>query len=290
VAGVFPAACIVETESGDLITLVMASTGNLPGGIVIDAPRGFAFDAINLGAAVAARGGLLRFAPGDLVIDLRPAHPWRSNLGALGLDLARESSRRAWRATADLLAADERAAPFIGFAGESIDALASAACVFDGGAAHDAVARLVGLGAGTTPAGDDFLVGLLGGLWASAGSDPSRRAFATRGGEAIAASVDRTSHASRTYLLAAAVGEVSERLTDLIAALASASQEATVAATRAALAVGHSSGACGVLGLLIGTGAWDAPSPVATLIEVAATSEPYPPGSDVARASAPLLG
>jgi len=303
VVGVFPAACVIESEDGNLVALVTAETGNLPGGIVVESPPtltlplkgggddmerersspspqrggGPGWGGISVGRQAVTVGGLLRFESGDLVIDIRPARPWRSDLDALGLNLGRESPQHAWRAAANLLATDGRAATFTRLAGSPIESLAEAVARFDYDSASATVRSLVGLGEGTTPAGDDFLVGFLGGLWASAATDPTRQGFAQQIGECAAVSADRTHRASRIYLMAAAVGEVSERLTRLVAAIASDSVVPTADAARASLDVGHSSGACGVLGLLHGSCAWDAPSLARSLREGTVTPEPLPP-------------
>jgi hypothetical protein len=63
---------------------------------------------------------------------------------------------------------------------------------------------------------------------------------------------------SRLYLEAAAQGQISERLYALATCIATGAGEETVTfAAEAALNVGHSSGACGILGLLIGCAAWE---------------------------------
>jgi len=122
------------------------------------------------------------------------------------------------------------------------------------------MSRLIGLGPGSTPAGDDYLVGHLAGLWSCAGASGARRSFVADLGEGLRKSALRTNRVSRVYLEAAAAGEVSERLGDLAARVAQGADAASVcAATDAALAVGHSSGACGVLGLLLGCAAWAPP-------------------------------
>jgi hypothetical protein len=116
---------------------------------------------------------------------------------------------------------------------------------------------LVGLGDGLTPEGDDYLIGYFAGLWACGGADRSRVNFvlALSGWlKRIALCAGKT---SRVYLEAAADGEVSERLFDLANSVAGGSDSAAVnRAAAAALAVGHSSGACGVCGFLQACACW----------------------------------
>ena len=266
VAGVFPHACVIRCDDGATLTLVPREAGSLPGGIVVDAPNGFSFAAIVNDVRADARAGILRFAGFELSVDLRHAKAWRSRLDAIGLDLTRVDSCAAWDGAAAVLAADGRAGIFAHQAVPSILALP---------ATTSAASTLIGLGQGSTPDGDDFLVGYLGALRAVA-RDGGRRALLAALGQTIADAAHRTVWISRTYLAAAGVGEVSERLTGVIAALASGSSAETGRAARAVLAVGHSSGACGLLGVLAGAVAWDAPERAAGLLKAVVTPEPIP--------------
>src|SRR5262249_57250516 len=87
--------------------------------------------------------------------------------------------------------------------------------------------------------------------WCSASADAARRAFLVELGAAIAAA-GRTNAISRSYLSAASTGEVSERLAGVAQCIANGAAPAALdAAVGAALAVGASSGADGLLGFLI---------------------------------------
>ena len=252
VAAAHDRACVIATEDGLWLTLACARLGALPGAITLATPAGFAFRPLLAeGAAAAARGGVLRVAGSvlALAVDLRGARPWRSNLEALRLDLARPPCRAAWHEAATILAEDGRAAALLSVGGAAIDALDAATRGGDAGAARQAVCRLIGLGAGRTPDGDDFLVGYLAGLRAAGAGAPIVAAVCAH----VAALAARTGDLSRHYLRAAAAGEVGERLHDVAAAIAAAGPLAP--AMRAALALGHGSGAAGVLGLLHGAAA-----------------------------------
>jgi hypothetical protein len=75
-------------------------------------------------------------------------------------------------------------------------------------------------------------------------------------------SAPATSAISRVYLEAAFDGEVSERLFDLAYAVARGSDDAALRRAAAnALAVGHSSGACGLLGFLQACACWSGAAP-----------------------------
>lgn len=269
VTAAFERACAIEGRDGRLVTLAAETFGNMPGAILVALPAGFRFvDRAARGTPVHLRGGVLRFAAHDLSVDLRPARIWTSGIAGLGLDMTGDAVERAWRAAAAMLARDGRAAPLASSAERAIAALGEAAGRMDVRSAGEHATRLLGLGEGATPAGDDFLVGFLGGRWASAGRNRARGEFVAALGAVIVVRTGATTRASRVYLEAAATGQISQRLTDLAGAIAAGDGQATIAAMRAALAIGHSSGACGVLGLLHGTAATMADSGSATTISI----------------------
>jgi hypothetical protein len=227
---------------------------------------------IAAGACAAARAGILRVADSGLTVDLRQAEAWRSRLDELALDLSRASSRKAWDTAAAVLAADGRAERFLRIAAKPVFALVDAACGFRQAEARALMERLVGLGEGGTPAGDDFLVGFAAALHASARGDGRRRGFAEAFFGHLRSLGDRTNAVSRIYLEAAAAGEVSEKLTSLAVRIARGEGTASVkAAAAAAIAVGHTSGADGTLGLLAGI-ASSGPSPGLTIERLTAGS------------------
>jgi len=262
VHSVFRNALILAVDGGGLVALVPEEAGALPGGITLDAEAGIGFDRmIAAGARAAARAGILRVADSGLTVDLRQAEVWRSRLDELALDLASASSRKAWDTAAAVLAADGRAGRFLRIAAKPVSALVDAACGFRQPEARASVERLVGLGEGGTPAGDDFLVGFAAALHASARGDGRRRGFAEAFFGHLRSLGDRTNAVSRVYLQAAAAGEISEKLTNLASRIARGDAPASVEeATAVAVAVGHTSGADGTLGLLAGI-ASSGPSP-----------------------------
>ena len=257
VRSVFVNAAIL-TVADRLVTLVPAAAGGLPHAVTVAVPQGFNFaDFLATGAAAASRAGILRFAGSMVSVDLRPARQWRSGLRAMSLDFNRPAAESAWRSVATILRADGRSTAIARLASEAILMLSGATRCFDLESAEQAAARLVGLGAGGTPAGDDLLVGFLAGLWPSVAGIRRRADFATGLAAAVRGLAARTNDVSRVYLEAAAAREVSERLANVITCIAAAAAPAAVAeAAAAALAVGHSSGADGMLGLLLGLAAW----------------------------------
>lgn len=257
VAAVYPHACIVVLQGGALLTLAVRAVGSLPCAITLDVPPTFTFARfIAAEAEAVARGGILRFADSPLSIDLRDARPWRSRLTGHAIHLGERTTRRSWKVAMRALKLDGRGATLLQLAGASIDMLVNASRDCDIARAGEALARLVGLGEGTTPAGDDYIVGHFTALWSCGGGNGARAKFVDRLGIQLKELAVRTRPLSRVYLEAAAEGEVSERLTNLAAQIAAgAPSRAVITAFAAAVAVGHSSGANGILGLLLGSAA-----------------------------------
>lgn len=257
VKAVFKNALIVAVGDDGPVTLVAAEAGGLPGGITLDISGDIGFGrTIAVGARAAARAGILRVA-GGLTVDLRQAVAWRSGLNELVLDMDHVASRAAFEIAATFLSAGDRVDRFLGIAAGPVAALVAATRERRGPEAGAIAEKLVGLGEGGTPAGDDFLVGFIAALHAGAGRDASKAAFVAAFGSQLRANAHRTTDVSRVYLEAAVAGEVSEKLTRLAARIAEGGTPEEVAeATATAIAVGHTSGADGTLGLLAGVAAW----------------------------------
>jgi hypothetical protein len=115
----------------------------------------------------------------------------------------------------------------------------------------DAAERLIGLGSGLTPSGDDFLVGFSAALWSK--GDPLAQPFSN--GCATRAA-NRTTDVAVEFYNSAARGEFSARLHNLLAAIADSDhgpdQQRLQREFRQALAWGATSGADCVLGVLLG--------------------------------------
>jgi hypothetical protein len=252
VHSVFTRAAALALDGGALVTVVGRRAGGLPFGVTLEEDDIDFARSVREGMEAAARGGVLRIGTDGLAIDLRPAARWRSGLGDLRLDPAKAATARALDTARALLEKDGRHRDFAALGGAPIAGLMRAAERRDGGAAQDALARLVGLGAGGTPAGDDFIVGFLAALWAARGEDARSAAFLQALGGAVRALSGRTNDVSRAYLEAATEGEVSETLTRLVAAVAAGDARLAADAAAAAIAVGHTSGADGVFGFVSG--------------------------------------
>ena len=113
------------------------------------------------------------------------------------------------------------------------DAQRYAGKMLDGSRVHE----LIGLGSGLTPAGDDFLVGVLAVLrWLSHTEWEARLA------KEIACSLDRTTLISGAFLERALDGEFSQPVLALFEAMETGSETALAPAVSRLCSVGHTSG------------------------------------------------
>ncbi|MCX6094066.1 MAG: DUF2877 domain-containing protein [Candidatus Bipolaricaulota bacterium] len=116
------------------------------------------------------------------------------------------------------------------------------------------LANLVGLGSGSTPSGDDVLVGILAGLTALSGISAAGQELETLRQDLAGVSL-RTHPASRQMLAAAADGSFPEPLVDLVSALGDAEPgEKLAAAAARVLALGATSGRSFLAGVLASLG------------------------------------
>ena len=282
VHSLFRGACNLEVAPSTMLTLLPSAKANLPHGIRLDHASFHTVCAqIRIGQAAACRSRILRFNGSELAIDLRVASPWHIDLSSLCLDLRAYERLRAWttawselkRRQEDLElvptmetcpagledTSSSMTASLLGHQGDrAASALVDATSSFSLDDAVRAMRRLIGLGVGLTPSGDDFLVGYLAGLWSTACGKSSRLAFLRSIGARMCEDARNTNVISRVYLLAASKGHVSEPLAVLVQHLATSLNQASVlGATKAALSIGHTSGADGVLGLLLGCIPWN---------------------------------
>ena len=189
----FVRACNIELPSDGLLGLVAREVGSVPRGFQLATPPGFSLtDYVRVGTSVACRSGILRIDGSSLSIDIRPARPWRSDLQNIGIDPANENVSRAWRTAWAALCGHGAAAEFAKQATVPISALYCATRTPQPQNTAESVSSLVGLGDGLTPAGDDFLVGFLAGLWSLRPSGACRvLRNAVAGAVAINANSDR---------------------------------------------------------------------------------------------------
>ena len=282
VLAVFDRACSLVTTDGDVIALVLPQIGDGPLNIVVDgAPGDFALiepgtptwmarDCLQVGEISVSlantsvwdprpdwdglrachkaitqqlsqlRTTALRHAPECSLLALLPNH---LTSAAAGLWSGRSSGEGSLdygpseppqeNLTTVLLASARRGAEAVksGWKGD--------VAWLEAGAA-----QLAGLGGGLTPAGDDFLTGVM--MWAWLAHPTPRQVCHTL----LKAAVPHTTTLSAAFLQAAARGECSAPWHRLLIALEHGTEEQLAKATRTLLAYGHTSGADALAGFL----------------------------------------
>jgi hypothetical protein len=267
VHSVFRQACNIRLDDGRMLVLLAPDLGNVPHGVRLDPPAGFAFSRhLAVGRRVGCRADVLRVA-GGLSVDLGSAQAWRGELSCV--DLMVPEVARAWRAAWRALGRSGLRRPVHADATltRAVDRqgvrLARAARAMRADEAACALERLIGRGPGLTPSSDDLITGFLAGLFSTTGDDCAQGAFLEAFCPTVAAAAASTADISRAYLTHAAAGWFAEPLVTLARYIgAGADRGAIEGATAAALRVGHTSGSAGVFGLLLGLIAW---SPKAAL-------------------------
>lgn len=196
---------LIDTH-GTIISIVQPTIGAGPFSIVVAAERPFP-NTLNPSTPIRKTAGSLQVGP--LHIDLHSADVWQPRPN---WDLVREQQKE-WLthlpelATAvtqqqDRLTAGTPAS-FANQFQAAADAVLATIAHPDAAGLETAVARLAGLGPGLTPAGDDFLLGLLLGLWATR----SEEEVVELAECVVKTAVPRTTQLSAAWLQAAAQGE-----------------------------------------------------------------------------------
>jgi hypothetical protein len=197
---------------------------------------------------IARRADLLRFAGGQLSIDLAPARPWAPR----SLDGAGAVRADAWRMMNSIIAQFGRGRKI--WADQT--ALRARTRELDRAGALQLLDRRVGWGDGLTPAGDDFILGYLLGLRLGEAGGPGRTGFRSAVDRWVAHQFHRTTEVSETYLAAAAEGVFTDSMVRLALSATRRDGAELWDATRAVLALGHSSGTCTVDGFQHACASW----------------------------------
>jgi len=258
VHSVFARVVNVTVPDGTLFTLASREVDDAPDTLVVDL-RSFDGSGVAVGETVAARDGVLAVGR-SLAIRFDGARPWvpllpwypaqdaplRRNLDALRAHLARldrsPDGDAPPQSSAVAIAATARLAQHATALGRALERA-------DLGTAQVEGEALVGLGQGLTPSGDDVLLGLFAVLQLPGGPCEPLRDL---GRQIVARAAHRTHAISLCALRAAAEGRVRARIIALLSALIAGEREAMLAALRAVLAIGSTSGGDIVAGIVLG--------------------------------------
>lgn len=255
VQSVYARACNVASD-GSLLTIVAPGIADAPTALVLASDR-----VVDLRACFRVRDRVVRrgshiTSPGADV-DLAYAASWQPD--------ARPVMAGRARIAANLRLAAARLASRIDDHASVVHREGRAMCTRVGQACRERAVDtalleavgLIGWGEGLTPAGDDFLVGMLAGLDALVANSAVNAAFLTRFGTGLKAHAQRTTEIAAHYLRLAAEGHFGADLHRLRNVLLSSSDVARVAKLADdALAVGATSGCDLVAGVLAGMSAW----------------------------------
>jgi hypothetical protein len=267
VHSVFQRAANIRLDDGRLLVLLSPRASNVPHGVRLAVPDDFAFlDHMAPGRRVGCRADVLRIAQTGVSFDLGTAELWAGDAPGPDLDWREARTSAAWRAAWQALwrrrgaqAPSPSSRP--GAQGPTVLPnaldLARATRALSPEQAALAAGRLIGRGPGLTPAGDDVIASFMGALWSVIGGDPARGAFVGALGAAVGRMAAATGEISQAYLRQAIAGSLAQPLADLRRRIgAGAPAPAIESAMAKALGVGHTSGADGALGLLLGLAAW----------------------------------
>jgi hypothetical protein len=262
VLAVFERACDLVAPDGSVVALVLPEIGDGPLNIVVDGAAGI-FDGVEPGMPVTVEE--TRLETGGLRVDLEQATVWEprpdwqtlrnrrtsiaSRLPLLRTLCLRADTVRHHAPTGSLLVLlKDSPLP----AGAVLSTARSAAEALRGGLTgnveqlRQGAVGLAGLGSGLTPAGDDFLIGVM--LWGWL-AHPAPSLFCRT---LANAAVPRTTTLSAAFLQAAAQGECSAPWHALLAALDGEPDTKIVAAVQDLFAHGATSGADSLAGFLYG--------------------------------------
>ena len=238
--------------AGTAVTIVPETAGGLPDGICVAEPFAPASQGICPGAVVHGVPGLLVLGT-QLTIATDRARRWSPALPVY--DVAPGSLQQRAAALEDAriaLAAAPRwpSGVVTGVPSAAVAELRAVLASGDVGCAIDVGARLIGLGPGLTPAGDDLLVGV-GAALRSVGDDRGRQVVAAWAARAIG----RTTSVAESYHRHAARGDYAERLHDLLRAVLTGPLAGIPVAAERAADWGATSGLDLLLGVSIGLAA-----------------------------------
>jgi hypothetical protein len=250
VLGRFDRACNLVDEQGRMIALTLPEVGNGPFTIGVAEPG--LFQSSRVDQPVYADEGCLVW--GDWWVDLSVAIPWEPRLACYGQQLeispVLAGMLRPYAEWTLLHGSAPIAEKTTRLAGEAAVNLNLALRQYQKDERFEnwrkieaAVQQLAGLGGGLTPAGDDYLIGVMAALWLSGYKNWPAQIAAT--------AAPRTTTLSAAFLQAAGRGEFIEPWHDLVQALVGGRPETFGHALRRVAQFGASSGVDALAGFAV---------------------------------------
>lgn len=243
-----PHACNLATPSGALIALICPHYGNGPFHVVAPATQ---LPTLFPSTTVHYQPGVIVL--GQITIRFAGATRWQPQLPLLHKPFATAlSSLHEYFEPSDA-ALCQGAAAQVTRAQQGLAALQVGIQDDNQAEVTRGVLALAGLGPGLTPAGDDFLVGMLAALHATAQVGPGEKQQSLRALIATTAAA-QTTRLSAAWLQHAGIGHFGQRWHDLILALNSGKNERIRQAVARLKAIGATSGADGFFGFISALG------------------------------------
>jgi hypothetical protein len=261
VVAVFARACMIASPAGRVVSIVGSELGDGPLNIVLDDPS-FSFHGIPQRGRAWVEDS--RLCAEGLVVDTTGAVIWeprpdwsrlRAHRAAMAGNLPMLRSYALGRApegsllplVADRVTPPEQANPIFPVLQAARRAALSLRIAFSKGQPGrlaSATSLLAGLGSGLTPAGDDFLAGVMLRAWLEhPAPEPLCR-------NVVRAAAPHTSVLSTAFLRAASCGECNAPWHRLLRTLANGHAQSIRQAARRVLSFGHTSGADTLAGFL----------------------------------------
>ena len=258
VHSVFERVVNVEGADGALFTIASRDLDDAPDSLVVDT-AGFGATGIAQGDRVDITASAIAIAM-RIGIRLDRAKSWHAALPAYPADdstlrgnlaiVRRQIGRPSLGAQASTGGAPSTlACATVATLERQADLLCAALCRGDLAAASAHGRAMIGMGPGLTPSGDDFLVGLFAVLQLPGNPAYCREDFCVA---AIADIERRTNAISAAALKAAARGRVRESIQSLLGELMAGTREGVTTALAPVLAIGSTSGADIVAGIVAG--------------------------------------
>ncbi len=259
---VFNRSCNLISDNGSILSIVNKEIGPGPFTLVVDESTINQFRLIqpwglvDVASPVKISDGLLRI--GDVTICSEQAAVWdprpdwasveKRNLQNHGTLIERMVKSRSRVGGLSGMLSGEDISDLICTAGDAWRKLETGFRIREATLLQEGASRLAGLGNGLTPAGDDFLMGVIYSFWVS-----------REAGEAahwakvlVDAASQRTTSLSAAWLKAASRGETNEPWHRMVKALGQLDSQPVSDASKRIMEIGHSSGLDALSGFVLG--------------------------------------